>query len=68
MKRVTVSLKESHIERLDELQDQQDIDSRSEALRRLFQQHKELRREYRFKIESLEAECDELIQALETDL
>lgn len=46
MKRLTVSLEPEQIERLDELQDEHDVDSRSAALRQLFQEYEELQKEY----------------------
>ena len=46
MKRLTVSLEPEQIERLDELQDEHDVDSRSAALRQLFAEYEELQAEY----------------------
>lgn len=56
MKRITVSLEPEQIERLDELQDEHDVDSRSAAIRRLFQEYEELQVEY----EDLMNEYEEL--------
>lgn len=46
MKRLTVSLEPEQIDRLDAIQDEHDVDSRSAALRRLFQEYDELQAEY----------------------
>jgi predicted nucleic acid-binding Zn-ribbon protein len=56
VKRLTVSLELEQIERLDELQAEHDVDSRSAALRRLFQEYEELQAEY----EELKNEYEEL--------
>ena len=61
MKRLTVSLESEHIDRLDELQDEHDVDSRSAALRRLFTEYEELQTEY----EELNTEYEELETELE---
>lgn len=61
MKRLTVSLEPEQIERLDELQDEHDVDSRSAALRRLFAEYEELQAEY----EDLMSEYEELQTELE---
>ena len=65
MERITVNLKEWQIEYLDRMQDEQSIDSRSEALRRLFQRHDGLQRGCEIKIESLEEDRDNLQAAVE---
>ena len=46
MKRVTVSLEEEHIEAIDDFQDTHDLDSTSEAVRRLLDSYEELRADY----------------------
>jgi len=46
MKRVTVSLEEPQLDTLDEIQEEENIDSRSEALRELFRRYEELNQEY----------------------
>lgn len=56
MKRLTVSLESEQIDRLDEIQAEHDVDSRSAALRRLFQEYEQLQSEY----EDLMSECEEL--------
>lgn len=61
MKRLTVSLEPEQIERLDELQDEQDVDSRSAAIRRLFAEYDELQAEY----ERLNTEYEEVQTELE---
>jgi metal-responsive CopG/Arc/MetJ family transcriptional regulator len=49
MKRLTVSLEQEHIDQLDAIQNEHDVDSRSAALRRLFQMY-----------ERKQAECEEM--------
>lgn len=61
MKRLTVSLEPEHIDRLDDLQDEHDVDSRSAALRRLFAEYEELQAEY----EELNTEYEDLQTELE---
>lgn len=60
MQRITVSLEPEQIDRLDELQNEHNIDSRSAAIRRLFDEYDDLQAEY----EELKSEYEEL----ETDL
>lgn len=61
MKRLTVSLEPEQIDRLDELQDEHDVDSRSAALRRLFDEYDDLQAKY----EELNTTCEELEKELE---
>jgi cell fate (sporulation/competence/biofilm development) regulator YlbF (YheA/YmcA/DUF963 family) len=61
MKRLTVSLEPEQIDRLDELQAEHDVDSRSAALRRLFDEYEDLQAEY----EELNSTCEELEKELE---
>jgi len=56
MKKVSVSLESHHVERLDERQENSDVDSRSGALRQILDEYDELRTE----CENLRAECDDL--------
>ena len=46
MKRLTVSLEQEQIDRLDDLQDEHDIDSRSAALRQLFHEYEDIQKKY----------------------
>lgn len=46
MKRLTVSLEAEQIDRLDHLQEEHDIDSRSAALRQLFREYEETQAAY----------------------
>ena len=61
MQRITVSLESEQIHRLDELQDEHDVDSRSAALRRLFAEYEEIQKEY----EELMSEYEEVQTELE---
>ncbi len=61
MKRLTVSLEPEQIDRLDAIQDEHDVDSRSAALRRLFDEYEQLQAEY----EELNTTCEELETELE---
>ena len=63
MKRVTVSLDESHLDTLDEIEAAQDVDSRSEALRRLFEKYEQLQAEY----EELHTEYESLQKELQQE-
>jgi metal-responsive CopG/Arc/MetJ family transcriptional regulator len=56
MKRLTVSLESEQVDRLDEIQAEHDVDSRSAALRRLFQMYERKQAEY----EELNTEYEEL--------
>lgn len=61
MQRITVSLEPEQINRLDELQDEHDVDSRSAALRQLFTEYESLQAEY----EQLNTEYEEIERELE---
>lgn len=61
MKRLTVSLEPEQIERLDAIQDEHDVDSRSAALRRLFAEYEQLQE----RCEELNTTCEELETELE---
>lgn len=61
MKRITVSLEPEQIDRLDELQDEHDVDSRSAAIRRLFDEYERSQAEY----EELKNEYEEVQTELE---
>ncbi|XGI84780.1 ribbon-helix-helix protein, CopG family (plasmid) [Halorutilales archaeon Cl-col2-1] len=56
MKKVSVSLTEDQLERLDVRQDEGDASSRSEALRQILDEYEDLRQEY----EDLRKECERL--------
>ena len=56
MKRVTVSLEEEHVEAIDDFQEANDLDSTSEAVRRLLDAYEDLQADY----ENLHTECEEL--------
>lgn len=60
MKRLTVSLEPEQIEQLDKLQEDHDIDSRSAALRQLFQEYEQLQRDYEELNSEYESLDDEL--------
>ena len=62
MKKVTVSLEEAQLERLEEIQQDGDANSRSEAVRRLFAKYDQLQEEYEqlhTKYESLQSELEQ---------
>ena len=56
VQRLTATVSQSHLDRLDELQQKRDIDSRSAALRELLDEYEELQQEY----EKLNRECENL--------
>jgi chromosome segregation ATPase len=56
MKKVSVSLEHDHVARLDDLQEEGDVSSRSAALRQILDEYERLRTEY----EELHTECEEL--------
>jgi metal-responsive CopG/Arc/MetJ family transcriptional regulator len=61
MKKVTFSLEEEQLEAVDEFQEEHDISSRSEAVRRLIGEYEELQRQY----EELHTEYEQLETELE---
>jgi len=63
MKRITVSLKESHIETLDDIEESEDVNNRSEALRWLFAEYDRLQTEY----DQRENEYEDELQSLKDD-
>ena len=56
MKRVTVSVEEEHVETIDDFQEANDLDSRSEAVRRLLDAYEDLQTDY----EDLHTQYEEL--------
>ena len=56
MKRVTVSLEEEHVETIDDFQEANDLDSTSEAVRRLLDAYEDLQTDY----EDLHTDYEEL--------
>lgn len=56
MKRVTVSLEESHVKAIDDFQEAHDLDSTSEAVRRLVDAYEDLNADY----EELHTQYEEL--------
>jgi metal-responsive CopG/Arc/MetJ family transcriptional regulator len=61
MKKVSVSLEESHVEAIDDRQESEEISSRSEALRAILDGYEELQQEYedlRTEYEDLETELE----------
>ena len=56
MKKVSVSLREEHVERLDERQEDGSASSRSDAVREILDEYEELRKE----CEDLRTECERL--------
>ena len=63
MQKVTFSLEEGQLDTLDEFQEENDISSRSEALRRFIEDYEELHTEY----ENLHTEYEELQTELEQE-
>ena len=61
MKKVSVSLKPEHVDRLDERQEEGDVSSRSAALREILDEYEEVHTE----CEELRTECEELRTRLE---
>jgi len=61
MKKVSVSLEPSHVDALDERQDEDGVDSRSAALRDILDEYEDLRTKY----EGVRTECEELRTRLE---
>ena len=61
MQKVTFSLEEEQLDRIDEYQEENDISSRSEALRRFIDDYEELHTQY----EELHTQCEELQTELE---
>ena len=61
MKKVSVSLKPEHVDRLDERQEEGDVSSRSAALREILDEYDEVHTE----CEELRTECEELRTRLE---
>lgn len=71
MNKVTVSLEEAQLERLEEIQNNGEANSRSEAVRRLFAQYDQLQEEYENSVQQYESELEELeekISSLQSDL
>jgi Arc/MetJ-type ribon-helix-helix transcriptional regulator len=62
MKKVSVSLENEHVDRLDERQDEGDADSRSAAVRQILDDYDRLRTE----CSDLRTECEELRERLES--
>lgn len=63
MKRVTVSLEDEHVEAIDEFQEANDLDSTSEAVRRLIDAYEDLQRDYEnlhTQYEGLQADVERL--------
>ena len=56
MQKVSVSLREEHIDKLDAIEEAGDADSRSEALRQILDEYDQVREE----CETLRTECDRL--------
>ena len=63
MQKVTFSLEEQQLDRIDEYQEENDISSRSEALRRFIDDYEELHTEY----EELHTDYEELQTELEQE-
>lgn len=63
MKNVTVSLEDSQLKRLEQIQEEGRADSRSEALRRFFSDYEELEADY----EELNADYEQLVGELESE-
>mgnify|MGYP002763905104 FL=1 len=61
MKKVSVSLEPSHVEAIDDRQDDEDISSRSEALRSILDEYEDLQEQY----EDLRTEYEDLQTELE---
>ena len=61
MKKVSVSVKPEHVDRLDERQEEDDVSSRSAALREILDEYEEVHTE----CEELRTECEELRTRLE---
>lgn len=61
MKKVSVSLQEEHVDRLDDREESGDAGSRSEALRQILDEYEELRTE----CDELRTECEELRTRIE---
>lgn len=62
MKKVSVSLTERHVERLEERQEEGEAGSRSEAVRQILDEHSDLHTE----CEELRTECEQLRERLES--
>jgi len=63
MQKVTFSLTDDHLDTINEFQEENDISSRSEALRRFIDDYEELHTEY----EELHTQCEELQTELEQE-
>ena len=62
MKKLSVSVREDHVERLDARQDDGEATSRSDALRQILDEYEEMRTEY----DDVLTECEELRTRLES--
>jgi Arc/MetJ-type ribon-helix-helix transcriptional regulator len=62
MKKLSVSIEEDHVGRLDELQEDGDATSRSDALRHILDEYEEMRTEY----DELRTVCEDLHTQLES--